>query len=215
MNESTQNTQDTIKEEDNSDFSFDNTTNMDGVPDNDPNVYHGDGNSFGNIPPIQNGNLSDSVNELGEAAYNFPVYEDQGPALALSDLVGNSQGNSQDNSQDNSVPYQEMNNTFNVNELTGTYQGDTTRETLPSLQSTSVSSFGNSVNSGTDSFGGSRITFGGKKVKKTALDELIKDMNRITYILKGMKVERKVMTKKSKKSKKNKNKTRSKINKKG
>jgi len=42
---------------------------------------------------------------------------------------------------------------------------------------------------------------GGKKVKKTALDELIKDMNRITYILKGMKVERKVINKKSKKNK--------------
>ena len=46
---------------------------------------------------------------------------------------------------------------------------------------------------------------GGKKVKKTAFDELIKDMNRITYILKGMKVERKVIKKNSKKNKNKKN----------
>ena len=163
---------------------------------------------FGNIPPIQSqpDTLTGSATALSEAvtpfASNNPsYYDDYGPPndggpMTLAELEPDSDDFTQQTTQETQDTLPSLSGSDNLN-TPGTTQE--TPETSQSSQSLSGSddSFG--------SFGGSRITFGGKKVKKTALDELIKDMNRITYILKGMKVERKVMKKKSKKNKNKKN----------
>jgi hypothetical protein len=194
-------------------FNFDDDDSVD-MTVNDDNIAEP---NFGNIPPIQHENFPDSATALSEAATPFAAnnhsyYDDYEP---LNDLP---------------MTIEELNTSGNTQTSNLNRTDRTDEESLPSLQSTLVSSFGNSgfsgtnssvnsgsfgnsVNSGTNSFGGSRITFGGKKVKKTALDELIKDMNRITYILKGIKIERKVIKKKSKKNKNKKKRTYKKIKK--
>lgn len=196
---------------DDSVLSFNNTTNMD-MPEHDPNVYHGDGYSFGNIPPIphqedQQDTFPGSATALSEAVTPFAdnnpsYYDDYGPPndggpMDIGEL--NTSGTSNLNRTDEESLLTN-NSSFGISGFSGTNSSGNSDFTGNNSSVNSV----NSGNSG-NSFGSSRITFGGKKVKKTALDELIKDMNRITYILKGIKVERKVIKKKSKKNKNKKN----------
>jgi hypothetical protein len=221
MNESTQNT----TQEENSVVSFDDTTM--GMPNDDTNIVNEHNNNFGDISQIDYQSEEDPL-ELAVSGLNTATGMVQN---SLSSSLGNSLNNSLggptlSNNDTANISAQYPGNPLALSDLNygsnenDSYQGNMNPMTLAELEpdsdsdgdlnttrgTDSGSSFGNSFpgtnssgNSG--SFGGSRITFGGKKVKKTALDELIKDMNRITYILKGMKVERKVMNKKSKKNK--------------
>lgn len=162
------------------------------VDDNDISTLMGAARGLGTAADMVHNSLSMSLGNSLNNSLGGPTLsnndivnisaEHSGNPLALSDL------NSVSNEND---PYQANMNPMTLDELAvsddPSDRVDTTLEQESTLDDSNIT------------------ILGGKKVKKTALDELIKDMNRITYILKGMKVERKVIKKKSKKNKNKKN----------
>ena len=214
MNDSTQ---DTTKEED-SNFSFSSVISFNYIPNQEP---------VGQLPNVADiTEIHDLENSMHSIEVNDSVmstFMDSVSGLnTATDMVHNSLSSSLGNSLNNSLggPTLSNNDIANISvEHPGSplalsdlnsvsnennpYQANMDVMTLEELNvSDDPSDRVDTTREQESTLDDSNITIlGGKKVKKTALDELIKDMNRITYILKGIKVERKVIKKKSKKNK--------------
>lgn len=211
-------TQDTTREED-SNLSFSNVISFNDIPNQEP---FGQLQNFADISAIDNDleNSMHSVVELDDSGMSPLMGAVTGLHTAtgvVNNRLSRSLGNSLNNSlggptlsnndianisaehPGNPLAFSDLNSVSNENDP---YQANMNVMTLGELDVSDVPSGQADTTREESTLEDSNITFlGGKKVKKTALDELIKDMNRITYILKGMKVERKVMNKKSKKNK--------------
>tara|TARA_Y100000389_G_C17442662_1_gene509591 strand:+ start:610 stop:1338 length:729 start_codon:yes stop_codon:yes gene_type:complete len=219
MNESTP---DTTREDEDSNLSFSNVISFNDNPNQEQ------------VGQLQHVADISAINNLGNSAHSIDVADIDmstfmGSVSGLNTATGmveNTLSSSLGNSLNNSLggPTLSNNDTANIsaqypgNPMTLSELNSVSNENDPYQANMSVMSLGELAVSDDradttreeSTLDDSSITIlGGKKVKKTALDELIKDMNRITYILKGMKVERKVMNKKSKKNK-NKNKKKNK-----
>ena len=214
MNESTR---DTTKEED-SNLSFSSVISFNDIPNQQP---------IGNVADISAIDLDNSVHSIDVDVDDNDISTLMGAASGLgtaADMVHNSLSRSLGNSLNNSLggPTLSNNDIVNIsaehfgNPLAFSNLNSVSNENDPyqanmsvmDIDELAVSQDNNQTTRDqelTQSSTENTTFLGGKKVKKTALDELIKDMNRITYILKGMKVERKVIKKKSKKNKNKKN----------
>ncbi len=214
MNDSSQ--YDTTKEED-SNLSFSSVISFNNIPNEEP--PHG----LPNVADISEINLDNSVHSINVDVDDNDISTLMGAVSGLNtatDMVHNRLSSSLGNSLNNSLggPTLSNNDTANIsaqypgNQLALSDLNSVSNENDPYQANMSVMdidelavSEDNNQTTRDEELTQSSIentTFlGGKKVKKTALDELIKDMNRITYILKGIKVERKVIKKKSKKNK--------------
>ena len=179
-----------------------------------PNIYNQDQESlnFGNISPINNSNSEDTHDSIEVSNNNsnlfLNVLSNLNTATSivhnnLSNSLGNSIGPNLSNDDTMNINELHSDNTMNINELNSvSNENDPYQANMSAMDINELNVSSDHADTTREDSTFENTTFlGGKKVKKTALDVLINDMNRIAYILKGMKVERKVMNKKSKKNK--------------
>ncbi len=184
-----------------------------------PNISNQDQESlnFGNISPINTSNSEDTHESIEVSNNNsnlfLNVLSNLNTATSivhnnLSNSLGNSIGPNLSNDDTMNISQLHSDNTMNINELNSvSNENDPYQANMSAMDINELNVSSDHADTTREDSTFENTTFlGGKKVKKTALDVLINDMNRIAYILKGMKIDRKIINKKGKKTNKKTNK---------